>query len=122
GNLNILTAVEMANAPVTLTVSLQNAGHPMVDVLVMLIDIRTGFQYQQRTDENGSVRWGRSADNRDITVHTDTAPQLLFAGDYDLKLIVGDNVLPMGEISLAKGESLTLEKAITLLWFPLIAN
>lgn len=122
GNLNILAAVEMANAPVTLTVSLQNAGHPMVDVFVILTDIRTGFQYQQRTDENGSVRWGRSANNQDITVHTDAAPPLLFAGDYDLKLIVGDNVLPIGEISLAKDESLTLEKAITLLWFPLIVN
>lgn len=122
GNLNILAAVEMANAPVTLTVSLQNAGHPMVDALVMLTDIRTGFQYQQRTDENGSVRWGRAADNRDSAVHTDAAPPLLFTGDYDLNLIVGDRILPIGEISLAKGESLTLEKAITWLWFPLIVN
>lgn len=122
GSLNILAAVEMANAPVTLTVFLQNAGQPVVDVLVTLEDMRTGFQYQQRTDENGRVQWGRSMDDPEIAAHTDTALALLFAGDYDMKLIVEDMVLPIGQISLAKGESLTLEKAITFLWFPLIVN
>jgi subtilisin family serine protease len=121
GRLDALAAVELATAPITLTVMLQDdEGQPRADVPILLIDQRTGYQHAQSTDANGMAQWGGASPS--LALAGSTTP-LLFAGVYNLQFLVGGEPVVWGKIVLQTGETHTIASTIGhVLWLPVVAK
>ena len=120
GQLDILHAVQLATAPVSLTISVvDNVGQPITDATVTLADTRTGFQYTQTTAANGSVHWGASAGD---TPQQMRSTPILYAGTYTVAITRRDVQLSGDRITLEKYTTLEVTSTVGTLWLPMIVK
>jgi subtilisin family serine protease len=97
GRLDVLAAVELAQQPVTLTVTVAlTDGTPAAAARVTLTDRLTRFQYSTTADAAGQAHWS-----------PERSSSLLYAGSYDLTVAVGAtcSVTVTAPVDLQRGET-----------------
>ncbi|MBW7881507.1 MAG: S8 family serine peptidase [Caldilineaceae bacterium] len=112
GRLNILSAVELAQHPVTFTLTVSNtSGTALSGRRVTLIDTLTGYRYTQLTNEQGQARW------------RPTLPgAILFAGEYTVTVEGSCPVTLASPVTLAEGVTDARGVTIHCRWLPVVEN